>query len=171
MEPPPPQDAGAPCPPFPPSQVRHLVAQMKMPAKHMCVSRGQGSAISPHPWIPERAELRAGQGQTGNCLPYCSSLEARAAQGSLLWPGLVVPGKGEDFRTLGERGWSRLDENMNYFLQLILVSEHSHSLACLVPWRLNGVTEQHICVTWVIQEPFSSVCLTKEPAGPRARAK
>lgn len=57
-----------------------------MPAKHMCVYRGQGPAIRPYPGIPERAELRTGQGQTGNCLPHCSSLEAGAAEGSLLCP-------------------------------------------------------------------------------------
>lgn len=58
-----------------------------MPAKRMCVSRGRGLAISSYPWIPEKAELRAGQGQNWELSP---SLQQPQSWGRLgLFSGLV----------------------------------------------------------------------------------
>lgn len=140
-----------------PSQVRLLVAEVKMPAKHMCVSRGQGPAISPSPWIPEKAELRAGYGQTGNHLPHCSSLKAGAAQGSLFWPGLSVPGK-EGLPDIKREGpeHARWALDMKHFLCHISFSEHFHLVACSVPCR-RPWSRSNICVTCFIQELSSSI--------------
>lgn len=45
-----------------------------MPAKHMCVSRGQGPVISPYPWIPEKADLMASPGQNWELIAAASRL-------------------------------------------------------------------------------------------------
>lgn len=54
------------------------MAEVKMPAKRMCVSRGQGPVISPYPWITEKADLTAGRSGT-ELGTHCSSLKARVA--------------------------------------------------------------------------------------------
>ena len=63
------ESADVPHPPIPglsgslfsSSQARLIVAEVGMPTEHINVCRRQGPAISPSPWIPERAELRAGR--------------------------------------------------------------------------------------------------------------
>lgn len=75
-----------------------------MPAEHMCVCRRQGPAISPSPWIPEGAELRAGR--SGIHWGLSPSLQQSEGQGC---PGL------------GENGWSGMgvEWDMEHFLNLI----------------------------------------------------
>lgn len=52
-----------------------------MPAKRMCVARGQGPAISLYPWVPEKAELRAGQGQNWELPPSLQQPQGRGCLG------------------------------------------------------------------------------------------
>lgn len=63
-----------------------MVAEMKMPGKRMCVSRGQDPIISPYPWIPEKADLMAGQGQNWELIAAASRLGMlRALFSGFIW--------------------------------------------------------------------------------------
>ena len=80
----------------------------KRPA--LCVYPGGRALLSAHTHESLK-NLSEGQvrDRTGNCLPHCSSLKARAlGLGALFWPGLAVLAR-RDGRASGDRGWSRLD--------------------------------------------------------------
>lgn len=62
-----------------------------MPAKRMCVARGQGPAISSNPWVPEKAELRAGQGRIWDLPPSLQQPQGRGCLG--LFSGLAWPSR------------------------------------------------------------------------------